>query len=344
MREENKIDKNMESHDENEGFHVMKYNDNVTEDFSYNFSNSEESPIHPNDIFVARNRRRWEEEKAIKRRAISKKLKMLLICVCGMIIVAGTFCGVKKMQSELLERKWEEQVRKSYQCLENLGEYSFFIPDMDYFLEVYETSSKYERDSKDYFSRAKQPQGVSWGEEAYVAFYDTIMEVKEKWGLSIIAFDTRNVMELEDGSTLFTYNLDLTNEDILSLPYFELEEGTSFQEDEIYVLSNGKLEVGSYLEAVDHEGKMHQFKVAGRMKNDFYPTGLMVDATSGFASFSSPEFYLINPNSTYIKNLDTANYITTLLVKIPEENKIFAMEEMKKYGRFEELNIDKFSK
>lgn len=243
------MNKNIDTHDENEKLQVLEYLDNVADDFSHNFS-SGETPIHPNDIFVSRNRRRWEEEKEVKRRAISKKFKILLICMCGMLIVVGTFYGVKKMQSELQERKWEEQVHKSYQCLEELGEYSFFIPDMDYFFELYETSSKYEKDSKDYFSRKKQPEGVD-------------------------------------------------------------------------------------------EGKMHQFKVAGRMKNDFYPAGLMTDSTSGFASFSSSEFYLVNPNSTYIKNLEAANSITTLLVKIPEENKISAREEMKKYGRFEELAMQK---
>lgn len=279
----------------------------------------EDSISDPRMDFVYNNRNQWKAEKQAKQK---KRIKGFLI-LCCMVLFIFVVSRIKIYMEE-------NRVNSS---MEELADYALFIPDSQIFSDM----------SREQISDADRDENTDL--YVYEAYKETMLACKEKWDFTMVSFCTYQVGYDKGEYIIYSYDTKMTDE-LLELSFFELEEGSTFSgnANELWAVGDLAKRPGNSVAYVAGNGEVYKFEIVGKLKQDFIPTGELLDYYTGNFIWEVPNdtpAYILNPYCQYLNDKTKASATSSVFIRFNEENEAQARKELEKYGSFHELEFRK---
>ncbi|MBQ5676120.1 MAG: hypothetical protein IIV45_13820 [Lachnospiraceae bacterium] len=170
-----------------------------------------------------------------------------------------------------------------------------------------------------------------------------MLNCKEKWDYSMISFCTYQVGYDNGSYIIYSYDAQMTDE-LLELPFFELEEGSYFggSANELWAVGELAKRPGNSVEYVASSGEVCKFEIVGKLKHDFIPTGELLDYYTRNFVREVPDdtpAYILNPYCQYLNDKTKVPVTSSIFIRFNEENEAQARKVLEQYGSFHELEF-----
>ena len=279
----------------------------------------EEYITDPRMDFIHNNRNQWKAEKKLKQKKRIKGL-LLLCCVVLFIFMVST-----------IKNCLEENRVNSY--MKELVDYALFIPDSQFFCDI----------SREQTSNTEEDKNIDL--YVYEAYKETMLACKEKWDFTMVSFCTYHVGYDKGEYIIYSYDVEMTDE-LLELSFFELEEGSLFSgsANELWAVGELAKKIGNSVVYVDGNGEEYKFEIVGKIKEDFIPTGELLDCYTWNFIRELPNdtpAYILNPYCQYLNDKMKVSATSSVFIRFKEENEAQARKELEKYGSFQMLKFRK---